>query len=77
MEATDQIDKLIQSCAKGRKEANAEAARQREIDLKRLAAMREENRAAWIYHLRRVAGSHLKAARSARARARRLENGEA
>ncbi len=60
----------------GREQANAEAQRQREIDLKRLAAMREENRAAWITHLRKTARAHLALARSARARARRLENGE-
>ena len=46
MEATDQIDRLIESRSKGREAANEEAAREHELRLKRLAAMRSENRDA-------------------------------
>ncbi len=82
--AEKEIDNFIDRMAdkhrdgrNGAEQANAEAARQREIDRKRLAAMREENRAAWIMHLRKTARAHLRIARSARARARKLEkNGE-
>ena len=73
-----EIDNFIanQARRKGADEANLEAQRQREIDLKRLAAMRSENRAAWITHLRASARAHLHIARDARRRARELERGD-
>ena len=70
-----EIDRFISRRAQrtGAVEANALAALQRVADARKLEATREQNRNAWIYHLRRTAAAHLRIARDARARARRLE----
>lgn len=75
----NEIDLLIErrhDGRSGREQANREAERQKENDLRRLAAVRSENAVLWAQHLRRTASTHLALARSARSRARRLENGE-
>ncbi len=76
MEATDQIDKLISSRARGREEANALAGLEKAEDLRRLREMREEHRVLWIEHFRRLAACNLAAARDYRRRARALEANE-
>ena len=73
MEATDQIDRLIESRARGREEANAEAALERAADRRRHDEYREACRELWAIHLRRLAGNYLAMARDARRRARALE----
>ncbi len=71
------VERMIaQNPQNGRAKANEEAARQKAEDHRRLQAMREENRAAWITHLRKSARVHLQMARSARSRARALESGQ-
>ncbi len=78
MEATDQIDKLIESRAKrtGADEANAIEALWRASERAHAAKQRQENRTAWCDYYRRLAACNLKAARDYRRRARLLENGE-
>ncbi len=76
MEATDQIDRLIESRAKGREEANALAQLEKAEDLRRLLETRQENRILWIEHFRRLAACSLAAARDYRRRARALEANE-
>ncbi len=76
--AEAEIDRFIERQAKrtGADEANAIEAMWRASERREEAKRREENRQAWCEYLRRVSASHLKAARSARARARALEANE-
>ena len=74
MEATDQIDRLIESRRQGREEANALAQLERAEDARRLREMRQDHKVLWVEHYRRLAASSLKAARDLRRRARELEN---
>ncbi len=76
MEATDQIDRLIESRARGREEANALAQLEKAEDLRRLQAMRAEHKVLWIAHYRRLAFASLQNSRDYRARARALERGQ-
>ncbi len=71
------VERMIANNPKnGQDKANEEAEKLRKAALARLASYREENRQAWIIHLRKTARAHLAVARSARARTRRLEQGE-
>lgn len=76
MEATDQIDRLIESRSKGRETANAEAERVKADDARRLSEWREANRRAWAEHYRRLVVVHIKMARDFRRRARELETNQ-
>jgi hypothetical protein len=78
-QAEQELNRFINSRAqrKGRAQANVDAERQRAEDARKLAELREANRLAWCEHLRRTAAAHLRIARDARARARRLEQGDA
>ena len=78
MEATDQIDRLIESRAKGREEANAIAALWRASERAHAARKREENRSAWIHYFEHLAHGCRRRAEEYDARvALLLEEGEA
>lgn len=72
MEATDQIDRLIESRRQGREEANALAQLERAEDARRLKAMRQEHKVLWVEHYRRLAACNIRAARDFRRKAREL-----
>ncbi len=67
------LDPFINRRSRDREKANAEAATQKAADARTREAYREECRALWVAHLRRLAGSYLAMSRDARRRARELE----
>jgi hypothetical protein len=67
------LNAFINRRSRDREKANTEAALQKAADRRRHEAYREECRALWVAHLRRLAGSYLAMARDARRRARELE----
>lgn len=73
MEATDQIDRLIESRRQGREEANALEAIWAASERRVLEKRREENKIAWIAHYRGLTAAHLKMALDCRRRAREMQ----
>ncbi len=70
--AERELNRFIESRAKGREAANEEAARQRAEDRRRLAEMHREHKVLWIEHYRRLTITHLEMAKDFRRRARAL-----
>ncbi len=72
MEATDQIDRLIESRSKGREKANELEAFWRASELRVLAKQREENRTGWFAYYSHLAHSCRRRADEYEAKAEQL-----
>ncbi len=75
--AEKELDRFINSRSKDKDKANAEAERVKAENLRRLQALREENRTLWIAHYHSLVRAHFRLARDARRRARELGEGGA
>ena len=73
--AEAELNKFIDSQARrtGAKQANEEAQRLAAEDLRKAREQQERHRQLWVEHLRWLAHNHLRLARDAIAKARRLE----
>ncbi len=76
MEATDQIDRLIEGRSKGRAEANREAERVKAEDRRKREEMHQEHKVLWIEHFRRLTITHLELAKDYRRRAQALSDSQ-
>ena len=80
--ADKELDKLLNRAAErlgearaGQEQANREASRLAAEAQRRVAEQQEHHRVLWVEHFRRLAHNHLRLARDARARERKLQNG--